>query len=173
MMVVEYLGFILSSVFYFKKSDTLNPDILIMKITGIVLIFINLFLSFKINFTFKLDCFMSLFFVFFSAALFFWTLYFNRSEKFYFAFTSMRQDSFISSGPYRYIRHPFYSSYIFAWIGGVLFTHSLISLCLSGIMTVLYFKAAIAEERQFLSGPHKIEYMTYVQNTGRFFPRLW
>ncbi len=106
-----------------------------------------------------------------SFGLFFWTLKsFKQPPAVAFA------DAIIAplntSGPYRFIRHPFYTSYLMAWLGGTFATGCwwLILTFLS--MCVIYWKAASEEERQWLSGKNEQAYRSYMQKTGKFFIKL-
>lgn len=75
-------------------------------------------------------------------------------------------------GPYRWIRHPFYTSYLLTWIGGTLATAQIASVVALVGMTVFYCVAAVREERKFLNSPLATIYRHYQQSAGMFFPRL-
>ena len=77
-------------------------------------------------------------------------------------------------GIYRLIRHPFYSSFIVLMIANSLIAQSVWALAvLTYVATVLTFTAK-KEERRLSSEPDKIgeHYRSYMQSSGRFFPRL-
>ena len=77
----------------------------------------------------------------------------------------------VRAGPYRAIRHPFYTSYTLVWIGGFAAT-GWWPLALTAIfMASLYAYAARQEESCFLSSPLRDEYRDYMRRTGRFLPR--
>lgn len=78
----------------------------------------------------------------------------------------------VSNGPYRYIRHPFYVSYMLYWTAAFLSApHALIG---AGAMTMLVLYAILAgrEERALLASPLGPEYRRYQSRSGRFLPRL-
>jgi len=76
-----------------------------------------------------------------------------------------------TSGMYRYIRHPLYSSYIFYFAGFVLVLQSLIVIpILAGIWG--YYKLSVYEEGILIEYFGE-EYEKYRAKTGRFFPLLF
>jgi protein-S-isoprenylcysteine O-methyltransferase Ste14 len=76
-----------------------------------------------------------------------------------------------ASGPYRYVRHPFYASYLLAYGATALLLPGLTTLGLLGAMTVYYAWAAAREERKFAASGVAAEYQDYRRRTGRFVPR--
>jgi protein-S-isoprenylcysteine O-methyltransferase Ste14 len=75
-------------------------------------------------------------------------------------------------GPYRIVRHPFYVSYILAWLGMAVATWHWASLAMCVLMTAVYAAAAHHEERAILAGPAGHAYAEYAARTGGFVPRL-
>ena len=78
---------------------------------------------------------------------------------------------FITSGPYRYIRHPLYSASILVFIGfGLLLGNWLIPV--TGSLTFLIILVRLAKEEANLVETFGDRYRQYMENTPRFFPRL-
>lgn len=78
----------------------------------------------------------------------------------------------LQTGPYSYVRHPFYTSYLILWTGWAIATWNVWSLIpLAGIIGA-YWAAAVGEERKFLATPMAARYAEYKSRTGRFFPRF-
>ncbi len=78
----------------------------------------------------------------------------------------------IQSGPYAYVRHPFYVSYMLYWVGlAFAAPHPAV---VGGVVLMLAAYAYLAhrEEDRLLRGPLGEEYRRYVSATGRFIPRL-
>jgi protein-S-isoprenylcysteine O-methyltransferase Ste14 len=75
-----------------------------------------------------------------------------------------------TTGPYRFVRHPIYTSYILAWLGGSIATNCWWLLISLVCMTFLYNRAAIQEEKQWLSGKDSEEYKIFMKSRGRFLP---
>lgn len=78
----------------------------------------------------------------------------------------------IVSGPFRYVRHPFYVSYLLAWTGAAAASERWTLVLTVIAMGVIYEAAARREESALLNGPVGNEYSEYVKRTGRYFPRL-
>lgn len=102
--------------------------------------------------------------------LFFYCSSLIRQNKLSIVFSEDSPQFHISKGPYSYIRHPFYSSYIFTYVALALVIQNWIfsALCLSMFCT--YFLAARYEEKKFLSSNLKDSYANYMRTTGMFFP---
>jgi protein-S-isoprenylcysteine O-methyltransferase Ste14 len=77
-----------------------------------------------------------------------------------------------NSGPYAYVRHPVYTSYMLALISaGAMFPTP--GMLASIAATIVYFHlAARYEERKFQNSPLAADYAAYKRRSGRFFPRL-
>jgi len=87
-------------------------------------------------------------------------------------YSSDLPEHLIVAGPYRWVRHPFYTAYMLAWLGGIVATRQpwlLLSLLL---MSVLYVRAARLEERKFAASPLATEFADYRNRTGMFLPRI-
>ena len=89
------------------------------------------------------------------------------------AFTEANPHAIVVSGPYRYVRHPFYTSYIMFWTGWAVATWSVWSLVPLVGLTVMYWHAASDEEAKFHRTDMAGKYAEYSVRTGRFFPRLF
>jgi protein-S-isoprenylcysteine O-methyltransferase Ste14 len=96
----------------------------------------------------------------------------SRSRALHFAFDPDNPVSLVTEGPYRAVRHPFYTSYILFWGGLALGTWSLWSIPVLAVMVTLYFVAARGEERKFLATDMAGDYANYRARAGMFVPRL-
>lgn len=169
LQLIAYGGFISSSIFFFKKSNTKNFNILIIKVVGSSLMLFNLYQTYIID-SFEVIAWLGSLCLLISCITFYWAIYENRKTPLNFAFTDLEKVRLVKTGPYRLVRHPFYSSYIIAWIGAFLLSFSIISFLLSTILILMYFKSSYAEEQGFLDGPLREEYRKYIRTTNRFFP---
>ncbi len=88
------------------------------------------------------------------------------------AFSADRPSHLVDWGPYRYIRHPFYTAYLLTWIAGVAATGRLWLIPSVGVMAWIYVRAANMEEKKFAFSPLSVEYQRYVRDTGMFLPKL-
>lgn len=76
------------------------------------------------------------------------------------------------SGPYAYVRNPFYLSYLLAEIATVLVWPSIWGVVIVVVMVGYFQWLARFEEEKFARSPVAAEYATYKAATGRILPRL-
>ncbi|TGQ36429.1 MULTISPECIES: isoprenylcysteine carboxylmethyltransferase family protein [unclassified Mesorhizobium] len=107
-----------------------------------------------------------------SSALFWWAIATSRKARLRFAFDSDNPHSLVTDGPYGYIRHPFYASYIIFWIGWGLATWSIWAVVPVAGIIAIYVIAALDEEKKFSRTTLASAYEVYRERTGRFWPRL-
>jgi protein-S-isoprenylcysteine O-methyltransferase Ste14 len=105
-------------------------------------------------------------------ALFGWAVLATRQNRPALAFAGERPDHIFRSGPYAYIRHPFYTSYLLYWLGCVIATSSLILVFIFVALAVIYTIAALGEERAFSHSTIRDEYEAFRKSTGLFWPKL-
>ncbi len=76
----------------------------------------------------------------------------------------------VQRGPYKHIRHPFYTSYLLSFLGGAIVANSMWAM--AGVLAIfyLYTQAADQEEEKFLQSPLADNYRSYRNRTGKFFP---
>lgn len=106
-----------------------------------------------------------------AGALFAATIKASRDAGLDYAFTEEKPRGLLEKGPYRYIRHPFYTSYIVFWVGWALATWSWLSLICLVVLIVLYVIAARSEEDKFAQTPMASAYAAYKQRAGLFWPK--
>ncbi len=107
-----------------------------------------------------------------AAGLFAVTVAATRKIRFRMAFDDETPDQLVVSGPYRYIRHPFYTSYLIFWTGFALITFSWLSLPPLLVMAAIYFFAALGEDRKFATSALADQHSQYRQRAGMFWPKL-
>jgi len=84
----------------------------------------------------------------------------------------MKEQSLITSGPYRFIRHPIYTAFILI-LGSTLFISSnwMIGLCWIG-MTILEVASRIKFEESLMLEFFGEQYRNYMKKTGRLLPKV-
>ena len=107
-----------------------------------------------------------------SSVLFWWAIVTSRTARLRFAFDPGNPDSLVTHGPYLYIRHPFYASYLVFWTGFGVATWSAYAVLPVAGLFLIYVIAARDEEAKFLRTELADPYASYKSRTGRFFPRL-
>lgn len=88
------------------------------------------------------------------------------------AFSSDTPQRLVTNGPYRYIRHPFYTSYSLFWLAGALAAPNWVTLISVPVMTTLYYLAARGEEESLSTSELGAVYSDYRDRTGMFVPRM-
>jgi len=75
-------------------------------------------------------------------------------------------------GPFAYIRHPFYASYLITNTAVAMAFPSWASVATAIGTLALLWGATVFEERKFEKSPSAAEYRAYIARTGRFLPKL-
>lgn len=78
----------------------------------------------------------------------------------------------VRSGPYRYVRHPFYTAYSIYWMSGGVACGTVEAGLAAAVMIATYIRAAALEERKFAASPLAEDYRDYRRRTGAFLPRV-
>jgi len=78
----------------------------------------------------------------------------------------------VTDGPYRFVRHPFYLSYMIYWSGSAISCWSPFGLIPLALLFPFYIYAAIREERTIASSPLANQYRAYKMSTGTFIPNF-
>ncbi len=173
LMLIPFAGFIWSSLFYFNHGNEKNIELILIKFCGLFTILANLILIFLPNSViFEIQIFGGAF-ILISSLLFYWAINSNKKKSLSFAFTYIEISNLNTSGVYKYMRHPLYSSYIFGWLGGFFINQHWILIPTSCLLVFLYFKSIKNEEDGFLNGPNREKYFHYMQTTGRLLPKLF
>jgi len=107
-----------------------------------------------------------------SLALFWWTISTTRRHPLTLAFTSDVPVHLQTTGPYAYVRHPFYLAYVLFWIGAAVAANELVSWIMPVVMTLSYVAAARREESKFEASPLASDYKVYRLQTGMLVPHL-
>lgn len=109
--------------------------------------------------------------------LFSWWLFWraisaSREAKLRLAFDEEGPRGLVTVGPYRMVRHPFYTSYLIFWAGWALALWTPVALLPLVIIVTIYTFAAVIEERKFAATHMAADYAEYRKATGFFWPRL-
>lgn len=79
----------------------------------------------------------------------------------------------VSNGPYRFVRHPMYSAFFLMGIGVLLLSANWLVGGLNLAAVAYMYCVRIADEESMMLDQFGNSYETYMQNTGRLFPRVW
>jgi protein-S-isoprenylcysteine O-methyltransferase Ste14 len=102
--------------------------------------------------------------------LFWWARSAHGGERPAFAFIATKPAFLTQTGPYRFIRHPFYTAYLLVWLAGAVVSAQPWLLLTTVGMTAFHYVAARQEEQSFAQTDLAGAYRNYKQRTGMFFP---
>lgn len=80
-------------------------------------------------------------------------------------------DRLVTAGPYAYVRHPFYTSFILMLIAAAAALPHAGTLVLLAVGALQLYRTARREEKRLLDSSLAAEYAAYMGRTGRFMPR--
>ncbi len=106
-----------------------------------------------------------------SLTLFAWTIRTTRSAGFAVAFAEVQTSAITINGPFRYVRHPFYTSYIIFWLATGFATTSSVYWFGPTVLLACYIVAARREEQLMSRSDLGAEYARYASRTGMFLPQ--
>jgi protein-S-isoprenylcysteine O-methyltransferase Ste14 len=107
-----------------------------------------------------------------SLSLYEWARHGISGRSFYIAWSGDVPEALCDRGPYVYIRHPIYASYILAFLAELAAIPTPITLAVFLFNAGLFTHAALSDERTLASGAFAAEYALYKKRTGMFLPRL-
>jgi len=105
-----------------------------------------------------------------SLGLFWWAIRTNSTARLSAAFSPDVPVHLVEDGPYQFIRHPFYCSYILAWAAGTIATARWWLLPTVAVMIVIYWRAASIEEEKFSRSSLADQYQRYRARTAWLVP---
>ena len=105
--------------------------------------------------------------------IFWWAIATNRVKPLSACFSKEDQLHLVQHGPYRFVRHPFYCSYLLTWMAGTIATESILLGLTTITMLTLYSMAASKEEKKFTQSALGPVYAAYRSRTGQFLPSPW
>ena len=105
-----------------------------------------------------------------SAGLWGWALATTRATPPTLAFTGDEPRLVLHAGPYRWVRHPFYSAYLLFWTGTAVATPGLSGWAAVLVLGAVYVAAARHEEGKFARSALAARYAAYAAGTGMFLP---
>jgi protein-S-isoprenylcysteine O-methyltransferase Ste14 len=108
-----------------------------------------------------------------SFGLFWWSIYATQEKPFTVAFSSDVPIYIKDEGPYKLVRHPFYTSYLLTWAAGAFAVQKLPIFISVLVMFGLYWCAACFEEKKFMASPLAAFYRDYKTRVGMFFPKIF
>lgn len=109
----------------------------------------------------------------FASQLLFWSAFATtRRQRLSLIFSHDIPSHVETNGPYRFIRNPFYTSYIFGYSSVAIYACDVVYLLVVIGLFFLYFLAAKQEEAKFMQSELREKYARYRSTTGMFMPRI-
>jgi protein-S-isoprenylcysteine O-methyltransferase Ste14 len=102
--------------------------------------------------------------------LLFWTLQ-SLGKNLTDTVVTRKQHTLVTTGPYRWVRHPFYGCAALLVVATSLVTANALFLVTGGLVFLLLVLRTRVEERNLLNRFGE-DYRKYMDRTGRFFPRF-
>lgn len=116
---------------------------------------------------------ISIFLYTYSIIIFFWAQETVGKKFLSLAFSNDTPNKLIRSGPFSFVRNPFYSAYTITYFITTLILNNPISTILFFILFILYITAIIQEEKKFEKSNLKKEYEVYLKEVKRLIPFVW
>lgn len=104
--------------------------------------------------------------------LFEWARRTVRGQFFSYIFSSDTPAFLCTSGPFAYVRNPFYTSYLMTMVSIVAIRPGIFRGLVVLGMVGYFWAAAVFEERKFARSAMAKDYEVYKQRTGRFIPKF-
>ena len=104
------------------------------------------------------------------AGLLVWWTFHNLGKNLTDTVVTRRDSSLVTSGPYRYVRHPFYLAFLLG-LTGVSLVMANWFILLAGFVPFGFIVARTRIEEAKLVERFGVEYQDYMLRVGRFFPR--
>jgi protein-S-isoprenylcysteine O-methyltransferase Ste14 len=106
-----------------------------------------------------------------AAALLIWTFR-NLGKNLTDTVVTRKDHTLVTTGPYRWVRHPFYVSFALAVLANALVTANWLLFVTGSVVFVLLVVRTSKEEEKLIER-FGDDYREYRKRTGRFFPRRW
>ena len=105
-----------------------------------------------------------------AAGLLFWTFR-SLGKNLTDTVVTRREHTLVTSGPYRWVRHPFYDSVVLLVLASSLIAANWFLFATGGLFFLLAIVRTRTEEEKLLAR-FGDSYRTYMERTGRFLPRM-
>ena len=167
-----FLSFLWGATRFFTRPTGREADASILTVLSALAVAIHLatlgfFFAFALT-TWAIGCLLYVA----SLALYWWCVRANRERPISYAYSGDEPGHLVVRGPYRFVRHPFYSTYMLTWLAGTVASGQPWLLLSVAVMAWAYNRAANFEEAKFAQSDLAERYAEYRQTTGKFFPRL-
>ncbi len=171
---LNIVSFAYSVFFLFKRTDSLNKEFYLY----FQIITVFSWIVFLYHIISKRDAEMwryilSSILMSVSLLMFWYQSNIIKKNTFLIIFSEQKPSAVFIGGLFRYVRHPFYLSYILCYLGVLIYiTHLLVALCVM-LLIGIYYYAARTEEKRIIKSESGHVYAEYQNSVGMLFPKLW
>jgi len=99
-----------------------------------------------------------------------WTAHHHLGKSFHSLVVLKEKQELVTSGPYKWIRHPIYTAYFLNYIGGGLLAANWVLMFVPVLFFGMMVYLRIGEEEAAMIEKFGDEYRAYMKKTGRFLP---
>jgi protein-S-isoprenylcysteine O-methyltransferase Ste14 len=171
LFILCFASFIWGMGYFFKSTKKKPTAMRVMSFLGAIFLVWQLLEIVRMKSQSNVLIYIGFTFYLTSLTLFWWAVKETHPSRLTIAYSPDTPSFIYQSGPYKYIRHPFYLSYSLCWAAGIFSTSNFYLLSSFLVMAFLYYKAAIYEEAKFSASKLANEYENYKRHTGAIFPK--
>lgn len=169
---INYISFFLSVVIIFKKSGTFDRlKLNVLKTTSLIFWILSVLILLRSR---EVDQRLIILYILIQITIQYWFWASSKyvKNKFSVIFNKEKPIKLSIDGPYRRIRHPFYTIYMCTYISTALILHNPYIWVLCLLLVIQYFSAAKNEEESFLKEMTE-DYLNYRKKTWMFIPYIY
>jgi protein-S-isoprenylcysteine O-methyltransferase Ste14 len=107
-----------------------------------------------------------------SLSLYEWARHTIWLRRFHVGWSGIVPEELCEAGPYRYVRHPIYASYLLAFLAAASALPHLLTGAILGVNVLLLVHGARDDERSIAASALAGKYAAYRERTGMFWPRF-
>ena len=93
-------------------------------------------------------------------------------KSFHSLMVSKEEHTLVESGPYQWIRHPIYTAYLMAYVGGGLLSSNWVLTVVPVTMYAILVGRRMGKEEKMMEELFGEKYVAYEKRTGRLVPRI-
>ena len=101
-----------------------------------------------------------------------WYAHHHLGRSFHSLVMSKEHQKLVTTGPYRWIRHPIYTAYLMSYLGGGLLSSNWVLTLVPVTMYAILVGIRMGEEEEVLKEKFGPAYDEYIKETGRLLPRI-
>lgn len=169
---IIFIFFCIASYRHFKRDVNEPFGMQLIRITSLGLFLINMMLAvihIFLNEQVSLII-VSLLLSIISIGLFSWSISTTKNKVLRLAYCDPSSEKLVVTGPYKYIRHPFYTAYILYWLSWLSLNNFSIIIVAFTFVIIIQYLLGIMTEEKYLSRKFNDNYCNYKSSTAMLIP---